>query len=346
MGKDALILSPSGNGQSKIRKHLREEGKGLGFEVMQGKRMVIFGCGYVGRALAEAALEEGCEVWIQSRNAASLEAVAGVPEACRVVGNLHEREWHGKLPGDWDYAVNLVSSAGGGLEGYRISYLEGNRSIREWARQGRVGRFLYTSATSVYPQSGGEWVDEDDVPGKEQLSSSGALLRQSELELLGSDVFAEVVIARLAGIYGPGRHLYLNSLREGADAIPGDGSSWLNLIYLKDIVGALKRLLKAPMEEQKAVYNVVDDEPSKKKEIVDWLATKLGMRPIPFDPTRKGARAARRVSGGKLPNRRVSNRRVKEVTGWAPAYPNFRMGYEDLLDPTGQARRSQDRSVT
>lgn len=293
--------------------------------------MIIFGCGYVGRALAEAAVKGGCEVWIQSRNAASLEAVDGVAKARRVVGNLHDRDWHGKLVGDWDYGVNLVSSAGGGLEGYRTSYLEGNRSIREWAGQRRVGRFLYTSATSVYPQSGGEWVEEEDVPDEGRLSSSGALLRQSEQELLESGVFGEAVVARLAGIYGPGRHLYLNSLREGAESIPGDGSGWLNLIYLKDIIGALVRLLEFPMEERTAVFNVVDDEPSRKQDIVDWLAAELGVDTVPFDPSRQGARAARRVSGGKLPNRRVSNRQLKEITGWAPEYADFRSGYRDIL---------------
>ncbi len=303
---------------------------------MKGKRMIIFGCGYVGRALAETVVKRGCEVWIQSRNVASLEAVGGIAKERRVEGNLHDRYWHGRLQGDWDYGVNLVSSAGGGLEGYRTSYLEGNRSIREWAGQRRVGRFLYTSATSVYPQSGGEWVGEEDVPEERQLSSSGAVLRQSELEVQESGVFGEAVIARLAGIYGPGRHLYLNRLREGAESIPGDGASWLNLIYLHDIVGALVRLLEIPMEARTAVYNVVDDGPSRKQDIVDWLAAELGVPPIPFDPARKGARASRRVSGGRLPNRRVSNRRLKEGTGWAPAYPDFRSGYRDIL---GQASR-------
>ncbi|MGC9452376.1 MAG: NAD-dependent epimerase/dehydratase family protein [Oceanipulchritudo sp.] len=298
---------------------------------MPDKRIIIFGCGYVGRELARAGSQRGWEVWIQSRNADSLAAVAGVPPERRIVGNLHEDAWHAQLAGSWDAAVNLVSSAGGGLDGYRLSYLKGNRSIRKWAEGTDVGRFLYTSATSVYPQTNGEWVGEEDVPEINHLSPSGAILREAELEILESTVFTECIVARLAGIYGPGRHLYLNSLREGATALPGNGSAVLNLIYLKDIVDALLLMLEAELPSKSDVFNVVDNSPVPKQEIVDWLAAELGVPSIPFDPHLAGPRAARRATGGGLPNRRVRNAKIRDLLGWQPRYPDFRAGYRDIL---------------
>jgi nucleoside-diphosphate-sugar epimerase len=293
--------------------------------------MVIFGCGYVGREFAAAAQAAGHEVWIQSRNAASLAQVAGVPAGRRIVAELQDRSWHGRLQGGFDSAVNLVSSAGNGLEGYRLSYIEGNRSIAEWAARCGVGRFIYTSATSVYPQSGGEWVGEADVPELEQLSPSGRILREAELEVLGSGAFAETLVIRLGGIYGPGRHLYLDRLREGVTALPGDGDGWLNLIYLADIVRLLTHLLACPLDARAGVFNAVDDAPARKQEIADWLAARLGVPPVPFDPALAGPRAARRRAGGALPNRRVSNHRLRAATGWRPAYPDFRAGYAEIL---------------
>ncbi|NDV61746.1 NAD-dependent epimerase/dehydratase family protein [Puniceicoccales bacterium CK1056] len=298
---------------------------------MESKRLMIFGCGYVGRSLAKATAEAGWEVWIHSRNAKSLAEVNEIPTERRIIGNLHEDEWQSRLKGQWDAVVNLVSSAGGGLEGYKLSYLEGNRSIRAWAEEAAVRRFIYSSATSVYPQTEGEWVSEDDVPEMNHLSPSGAVLREAELEILQSDIFPERVVARLAGIYGPGRHLYLNRLQEGAQSLPGDGSAWLNLIYLKDIVTALIQLLDAPMPNVAEVFNVVDDEPARKQEIVDWLATKLGLPTIPFNPDDLGPRASRRTTQGGLPNRRVSNAKLKESIGWKPSHPSFREGYADIL---------------
>ncbi len=111
----------------------------------------------------------------------------------------------------------------------------------------------------------------------------------------------------------------------------GDGTAWLNLIHLKDIVSALMTLLGSPRLDDAEVFNVVDDRPSRKQEIVDWLATELGMEPIPFDPTLQGRRSSRRMSPAGLPNRRVRNGRLKRMTGWAPAFRDFRAGYRDIL---------------
>lgn len=299
---------------------------------MKARRIVIFGCGYVGRRLAEAAVKAGNEVWIHSRNADSLAAVGAVPSERRIIGDLHDTGWHDALKGPFDIVYNLVSSAGGGLEGYRISYVDGNRSIRDWAKKKEVSRFIYSSATSVYPQTGGEWVDEEDVPEDARLSPSGRILRQSERELLGATVYESRIVARLAGIYGPGRHLYLDRLKEGATFIPGDGAAWLNLIYREDIVSALIRLAEADLPREADVFNVVDNTPSRKQEIADWLADTLGLPRIPFDPSRQMARTPRRMGPGGLPDRRVSNAKIREQTGWEPAFPDFRAGYRDILE--------------
>ncbi len=294
-------------------------------------RTIIFGCGYVGRELASGLVEDGHEVWIHSRNPASLESVASGPPERRVAGNLHDEDWHGELKGDWDVVFNLVSSAGRGIDGYRISYLEGNRSIQKWASSRTVGRFIYTSATSVYPQSDGRWVGEEDVPEAGELSASGQILREAELEILQSGVFERTAIARLAGIYGPGRHLYLNSLREGVPELAGDGSAWLNLIYLKDIVSALKLLAVSDKLGASEVLNIVDDVPARKQAIVDWLANELDKPSIPFNKDFRGARAQRRTTSTGLPNRRVSNARLKTLFNFQPSFPSFREGYADIL---------------
>ncbi len=294
-------------------------------------RIVIFGCGYVGRQLAGEAVKAGHEVWVHSRNGEALSAVEVVDPRRRIAADLHSDTWHNQLVGDWDVVFNLVSSAGGGLQGYETSYIDGNRSIRHWATEHRVGRFIYTSATSVYPQSAGEWVAEDDVPMADALSPSGRLLRQAELETLSNDCFESCCIARLAGIYGPGRHLYLNALREGASEIPGDGNAWLNLVHRDDIVRVLLEVAKAPLRDSLNVFNVVDDEPARKQAIVDWLAQQLGCSSIPFNPEASSQRASKRTSSSGLPNRRIRNDRLKHLIDWQPLYPSYREGYGSIL---------------
>lgn len=306
------------------------DGSGYDF-FMPRRKIIIFGCGYVGREVAARAVQAGHEVWIHSRNADSLAAVKQVPLQQHIVADLHSDGWHGKLSGDWDLAINLVSSAGGGLDGYRTSYIEGNRSIRRWAAGRGVNRFIYSSATSVYPQSDGGWVTEEDVPEMNNLSANGCILREAECEILESPAFDESIILRLGGIYGPGRHLYLNSLLDERSELPGDGKAYLNLIYLQDIGDAIMRLIEHPAPLGDRIFNLVDDEPAPKQAIVDWLAARIGKPSLRFNPDLAGQRGARRKSSSGMPNRRISNARIKQALAWTPQYPSFREGYTDIL---------------
>jgi nucleoside-diphosphate-sugar epimerase len=296
------------------------------------RRMVIFGCGYVGTALARIVLDKGWDLVCLSRNRQRLESIKGLPEDARVAASLETDEWHASVSGDFDYAVNLVSSAGGGLDGYRISYLEGNRSILRWAQGRSIGQFLYTSATSVYPQFDGAWVSESDVPDDlETLSPSGRILKEAEsIVLSGADVsrIERVAVLRLAGIYGPGRSLYLNRMREGGLTLPGSGEEYLNLIHRDDVVSAILAVLAAEVE---GIFNVADGEPAKKQEIVAWLAEQLSVEVPTFDPELNAGRSQRRRVGGHLPNRRVAAQSIQKATGWQPRFRSFREGYKALL---------------
>ena len=128
-------------------------------ESLHGKRLVIVGCGYVGTAVAREACRAGLKVEALTRNparAAELAALGAHP----VVADLATDTWHGRLAPGADLVLNCVSSGGGGLDGYRRSYVEGMRSLLTWARRGPAGTIVYTSSTSVYPQDGGVMVDE------------------------------------------------------------------------------------------------------------------------------------------------------------------------------------------
>ncbi|WP_415910748.1 NAD-dependent epimerase/dehydratase family protein [Oleiharenicola sp. Vm1] len=114
---------------------------------------MIFGCGYVGSALAEVALAGGARVTALTRNpekAAALRA-RGV---ATIEADLASEAWHDRLAGGADFVANTVSAAAPTPEGYRASYVDGLRSILAWAGRTRVGTLVYTSSTGVYPQGG------------------------------------------------------------------------------------------------------------------------------------------------------------------------------------------------
>lgn len=288
----------------------------------------IFGCGYVGTALAERLLSQGVRVGALTRNAnkAQLLRELGVHEV--IVADLDSSSWHSEVSGRYAGIVNCVSSAGGGLPGYRKSYIEGQRSILRWIAGSKTCRYIYTSSTSVYPQDGGISVDENS--STENAPATGQVLVESEQIL--SD-FCEKIehwyVFRLAGIYGPNRHYLLDQLRTGGSVIPGRGDYTLNMIHLEDIVEILVKALRVDTIAGSGIYNLVDSEPTHKEEVLTWLASALGVPKPSFDPSEIPPRLKRR--GGRMPDRIIRNERVCASFSWEPKFPSFRDGYAALV---------------
>ena len=289
------------------------------------KHLFICGLGYLGLRVARQALRDGMRVTGLTRSTEKAETLR--TEGFHVVAaDLAERGWHAEVSPSVDYVLNCVAAGGGGPAGYRRTYLEGMRSLVQWCGRGFTGRLIYTSSTGVYPFSEGEWVTEetpfDPPPGKTEI------LRRAErvLQTDGPDGWA---ILRLAGIYGPGRHYLLNQILSGASELSGEGDVYLNLIRVEDICTAIWKVWRADESALNAIYNVVDDRPSLKREVVEWLAEKTG-RPVPgFNPG-KSIRQ-RRLPNGKLPHRKISNAKLKRATNWQPQYATYRHGFEPLI---------------
>ncbi len=298
---------------------------------LHGKRLVIFGCGYVGGAIARAAVAAGAHVEALTRNPEKAALLRAQSLAKVVVAELSSSDWHSQLEGGADFVVNCVSSAGG-PDGYRQSYLAGMASILKWAASGQtpIGTILYTSSTSVYPQGGGAVIDET-VPA-EGATPNGKIIRESEMRLqaVPDAICRRWFILRLAGIYGPGRHHLLNQLREGTTSLGGSGGHHLNLVHLDDIVSAVLGSLRAPQTIGSQIFNVADIAPARREDVVRWLAERLGRAMPAFD----GIPGTRR-GGEPMPDRVISSEKIQRVLGWRPRHPDYRSGFDEILAKNG-----------
>lgn len=286
-----------------------------------GKHLVVFGAGYIGGEIARQAMARGMKVTVLTRNPAKAsefrEQGMTVSEA-----DLADHGWHGLISTEVDFVLNSVSSGGGGVEGYRHSYVEGMRSILKWAENVNVGTFIYTGSTSVYSQGAGVSVDEGSPTEPE--NERAALLIETEDMIRRSSEFARWFILRLAGIYGPGRHYLLEQLRRG-EPLAGDGSHRLNLAHRDDICAAIWLTLGAPGSVASQVFNVSDGAPVSKAELMIWLAQKLNAPAPRFDPTLHSVRS--RV----VPDRIIVNSKLKRVLGWTPVFTDYRAGFAAIL---------------
>jgi nucleoside-diphosphate-sugar epimerase len=285
----------------------------------------IFGCGYVGTAVARHWLAAGLRVGALTRNPAKAAHLRELGVGEVIEGDLDSDRWHGAIQGRYDGVLNCVSSAGGGLDGYRKSYLEGQRSVLKWAESQAIQCYLYTSSTSVYPQDGGSVVDESSDTGG--APPTGQIVRESEALLEAAPHLRRWYVLRLAGIYGPGRHYLLDQLQSGEGEIPGSGDYALNMIHLHDIVAAVDAAFHS--DAPSGIYNIADDAPATKAEVLAHLAEQLRLPAPRFNPAIVSERLRRR--GGRMPHRFVSNAKAKAAFAWTPKYPSYREGYAGLI---------------
>lgn len=275
--------------------------------------MVIAGCGFLGEAAAFLFSESGSRVLGLCATKTTEARLSDGPFdvlAADITGPLSEVSAEWKQP---DLLVHCASSGRGGADEYRAIYRDGLANLLEIFAPQRV---IFTGSTSVYAQETGEWVDEHSLtePGRE----TGRILLEAEALALS----AGGVVARLAGLYGPGRSLYLRKFLEGGAVLEGDGSRWTNQIHRDDAASAL-RALSAPTVAS-GVFNVCDDTPATQRTLYGWIAGFLG-RPLPPE----GPRDPNRKRGWT--HKRVGNAKMRSL-GWAPRFASYRDALPSLLE--------------
>lgn len=294
-------------------------------ELAAPRRVLIFGCGYVGLPLGAELARQGCHVVGVSRTltAAREMEMAGVRPFAADITRPHDLA---RLPGPFDWVVNCVASGGGGLPEYQEVYLQGTRNLVEWLKPSPPARFVYTSSTGVYAQNDGSEVTEMSVA--EASTPTGRVLVETENLLLTAarENGFPAVILRAAGIYGPGRGYWFRQFLAGEAVIEEDGGRFLNMIHRDDLVRAIIAALQRGRPGE--IYNAVDDQPVSQIEVFRWLADRLGKPMPPSAPANLVARGKRGVT-----NKRVSNRKLRSELACHLDYPTYREGFEAIRDP-------------
>lgn len=281
-------------------------------------RVLILGCGYTGITLGRQLAARGDQAIGLRRQPEVLP-----DEIERIRGDLSDPRTVPRIAGPLDAIVFMVSAGARNQEAYRQAYvdsvLHSLQCLREAGQE--APRWIHVSSTGVYGTDDGSWVDEDTPP--EAASDIARILLESEA--LPRDWPGGCVVARLSGIYGPGRCRIVDQVSRQQPLNPALQDRWLNHVHVHDAAAALLHLVDLP--DPDPLYLVSDDEPERRKVIVEWLADELGQ---PLPPMGEAGGSAR---GG---NKRCANRRLRG-SGFAFRYPSYREGYlavaaEDGID--------------
>jgi nucleoside-diphosphate-sugar epimerase len=280
------------------------------------RHVLVAGAGWLGAALCAALASRGARVTAVRRDPARAPELTRLGVAAVLAVDLSSPGAAAQLPGDLDAVVACQAPASGAEADYRRVYLDANRTLLEVAARCRVRSFVYTGSTGVFGQRDGSDVDERSPPAP--ASATGEVLVAAE-ELVRS-LGAPARVVRLSGLYGPGRAGVVERVRTGALALGPDDGAWMNFCHRDDAVRAV--LAALDRGGAAAVYHASDAGPAPRREVVRWIAARLGIAPATAGALRP------------LANRRVLAERTRAALGIALAYPTFREGLAPLL-PAG-----------
>lgn len=276
---------------------------------------MIAGCGFLGEAVARLFSSRGWEViaWVHSADRQRFLQSQGwgasvVDLFCR--DSVLSAGGEGNPP---DAVIQAASTRGGSEEDYRRVYLDGAKYLAE-AFPG--ARRIFCSSTSVYAQCDGSWVTEESPA--EPAHATGKILRQAEDVVWATGG----VVFRLAGLYGPGRSVYVRWFLSGEAVLENGGDRWVNQVHRDDAAQALWLAATGDVNFPK-LANVSDGVPMRVRDVYASLAARTG-RPLPPE----GSVERTRKRG--ISNKRVSSERLKSL-GWKPRYASFEEAVGELL---------------
>jgi len=261
--------------------------------------ILIAGAGYLGTEIA--------------RQASTFEVITATKsgddshEGCDLSSSDEVAALAEKFP-DPDLVIHCASSGRGGPDAYRDVFIKGARHLLQSFPKSHL---LLTSSTSVYHQTDGSEVDESS-PTKPIRETSQLLLEAEEIVLS-----RQGTVARLGGLYGPGRSVVLRKFLDGSAVIEESGQRILNQIHVEDAASACLHLASGKLP---GLFNVCDDQPISQLECYQGLARYFD-KALP--PTGEKNTSRKRA----WTNKKVVNDKIR-ATGWAPSFPV----YFDALD--------------
>ncbi|MGE5432809.1 MAG: NAD-dependent epimerase/dehydratase family protein [Syntrophomonadaceae bacterium] len=195
---------------------------------------------------------------------------------------------------------------------------EGTRNLIQACRENGLKGYFQQSIIFLYGDNGDILIDES-FPLKPQHYIQSA----SDMEDMVKESGLEWRILRGGSFYGPGTGRdedWLNRARAQNLRIPGEGNNYISLIHAADIASAFATA--AENTEAGSIYNIVDDEPVKSKDLYTFISA-ITHSPLP-----------QKEEGQNLPSYRCSNKSFKEKTGWKPAFSTYRSGLAQYLRRT------------
>jgi len=202
-----------------------------------------------------------------------------------------------------------------------------SRILADAAAGTGAGWLIQESFAPVYADGGDAWIDES-WPLRPARYNRTVLDAEHSAQRFTARGGTGVVL-RFGLFYGPDAFQVqdlMKMIQRGRAPVFGE-EGYVSSISHDDAATAVV----AALGVGSGAYNVVDNEPLPRREWVDSLAAALGVPPprvIPRWISRLGGSLTELLARSQ----RISNRKLRHASGWAPRYPSVREGWRAVIE--------------
>ena len=201
------------------------------------------------------------------------------------------------------------------------------KNLKDYFKSNKFKWITYLSATSVYGDHKGEWVDENSETKPTSQNGIERLKVEKEWMQLASKYNLPFQIFRLSGIYS-NQYNILKRLKSGEAKIINKKNHFFSRIHVEDIANVLSSSLNN--FKKKEIYNISDNQPASAEEVVMYGVKLLGIdKPKTIE--------INEIKSEMLKNfykdsKKVDNKKMKEFFNHKLKYPTYVEGLNYIFN--------------
>ena len=185
----------------------------------------------------------------------------------------------------------------------------------------------YLSATSVYGDHNGEWVDERSETKPSTLNGKNRLKAENDWQVFSKENNLPLQIFRLSGIYSKQNNI-LKRLKTGQAKIIKKEKHFFSRIHVEDIANILFISLKKFKTNE--IFNISDDQPASQEEVAVYGALLLKMdKPNPLE---MGDLEEGMLKDFYKESKKVDNKKIKNFFNYQFIYPSYKEGLDNIVN--------------
>lgn len=202
-------------------------------------------------------------------------------------------------------------------------------NFKKFLENKKLKWITYLSATSVYGDHNGEWVDENSVTKPTSPNGVERLKVEKEWMQITNKFDLPFQIFRLSGIYS-NQYNILKRLKSGDAKIINKKNHFFSRIHVEDIANVLYSSLNN--FKKKEIYNISDNQPASAEEVAMYGVKLLGIdKPKTIE--------INEIESEMLKNfykdsKKVDNKKMKEFFSYKLKYPTYVEGLNYIFNNT------------